>query len=222
MKAASKIIFLLLLIAAVSCNVNDLVSDLTSSKITAKEKLGDVMNFAKTDFAADAQLAAIYGREISTQGEIDLLNSQSLSAFVYVVQSDSLQANEFYSPIFKARPVKSPISPASMLSFIKDSTAKNLISSIFGTLATVHIDPSAIYEDSPETLSRLLNRNDVETFRVVNPTSKIDMFLLPAKSLDSLRAINSADWVVNFYSDTSSLVLWINSSNFDIINLFDL
>jgi hypothetical protein len=67
--------------------------------------LGEVLTKAKTDFSADAQLAAIYGREVSTTGEIDLANTSSVSAFVYVMQSDQLQINEFYVPVFGAGPL---------------------------------------------------------------------------------------------------------------------
>jgi hypothetical protein len=74
--------------------------DLIDSKITAKEKLNEVILKAQTDFAADAQLSAIYGREVGTTGEIDLANTSSVSGFVYVVQSDQLQSNEFYIPVF--------------------------------------------------------------------------------------------------------------------------
>jgi len=68
--------YLLTLIALVvfisfSCNINDLVSEVANGKITAKEKLGEVINKAKSDFASDSKLAVIYGRDVSTSGEID-------------------------------------------------------------------------------------------------------------------------------------------------------
>ena len=36
------------------------------------------------------------------------------------------------------------------------------------------------------------------------------MFLIPSKSIDTTSVTNSADWIVNFYSDTSSFVLWLH------------
>ncbi len=207
----------------ISCDeVENLLNDTADGKITAKESLDEVITVARTDFSADAMLAAIYGREVSTDGEIDLLNTDSFNAFVYAVQSEALQTNEFYVPVFGAGPVRSPINFDTMLSFVKDTTAQNVMGTLFSTLSTISIDPTANYRDSPEALSILLQRIDVTTFRTANPTSNIDMFLVPSKSIDSTSVVNSADWIVNFYGDTISLVLWINSSSGEVINLADL
>jgi hypothetical protein len=222
MKKYSVVIILFSMFVILSCDVENIINDLQDGKITAKEKINEVMNEAKSGFATDAQLASIYGREVSASGEIDLLNTNSFNAFVYVVQSNSLQTNEFYVPVFGSGPVKSPINFETMLSFVKDSSAKNIMEMVFGTLAGVAIDPSANYGDSPEVLNLLLPRGDVNTFRTANPDSKIDMFLVPGKSIDSTAVINSADWIVNFYSQTSSLVLWLNSESGEIKNLSDL
>ncbi len=222
MKKYQLIIILLIVFTSVSCDIENIINDLQDGKITAKEKLEDVMTKAKSDFSQDALLASIYGREVSTSGEIDLLNTDSFNAFVYVVQSNSLQSNEFYVPVFGSGPIKSPINFEMMLSFIKDSSAKNIMGTVLGTLAGVAIDPSSNYSDSPEVLNLLLPRGDVNTFRTANPDSKIDMFLVPGKSIDSTSVINSADWIVNFYSNNNSLVLWINSESGEVKNLSDL
>ena len=90
------------------------------------------------------------------------------------------------------------------------------------TLSTLSIDPAANYSDSPEALAILLPRIDVTNFRTSNPTSNIDMFLIPSKSIDSTSIVNSADWIVNFYGDSTSLVLWINSTSGEVKNLAEL
>jgi len=210
-------------VLVLSCDeVENLLNDAEDSKITAKERLDEVLTTARTDFSADAMLASIYGREVSTDGEIDLLQTNPPNAFVYAVQSNTLQSNEFYVPVFGAGPVRSPIDFNTMLSFIKDTTAKNIMDNLFGSLSTVSIDPLANYSDSPQTLSILLPRNDVTTFRTINPTSMIDMFLVPSKSIDSTSVVNSADWIVNFYGGNTSLVLWINSTSGEVKNLANL
>ena len=207
------IVFILL-----SCNVDELLNEIAVEKITAKEKIGAVINTAKSNFASDVELSAIYGREVDTEGKIDLLNTSSVSVFVYVVQSDSVasanppEANQFYVPVIGSNPVKSPVNFNTMLSFIKNNTAKNIMETVFGTLATVSISASAVYDDSPQVLNQMLSRSDVTSFRSANLESKIDMFLLPGKSLDT-NFTNTADWVVNFYSETSSLVLWLHPGN---------
>lgn len=127
------------------------------SKITAKEKVDDVLQKARTDFSLDAKLSAIYGREVDLDGEIDLLNTSSFNAFVYVVQSNTLQRNEFYVPVFGAGAIKSPINFITMLSFVKDTAAGNILGKVFSQLATIAIDPSANYKDSPATIDTALN-----------------------------------------------------------------
>ncbi|MBK7500531.1 MAG: hypothetical protein IPI19_15955 [Ignavibacteriales bacterium] len=87
-------------------------------------------------------------------GKIDLLETDN--AFVYVVQSNNLQSNEFYVPVFAAGPVKSPINFSTMLSFIKDTTAGNILGNVFNRLATLAIDPNANYKDSPATIDTAL------------------------------------------------------------------
>ena len=192
-----------------ACNLDEIINDAENSSITAKTKLNDVMSTARSDFASDAQLSSIYGFNISTKGEVDLGKPDD-NAFVYVVQSNSTQTNEFYVPVFGAGPVKSPIDFNSMLSLVKDQNAKNILGDVFGGLSTVYIDPSVSYDDSPAIIEKMLSRNDVSDFRNSNTGSKIDMFLVPGKSIDTTSINNSADWLVNFYGDSTSLVLWIH------------
>jgi hypothetical protein len=183
------------------------------SDITAKEKVDDVLQKARLDFAADAKLSAIYGWNVDLLdlGKIDLL--QTDNAFVYVVQSNTLQSNEFYVPVFAAGPIRSPIKFTSMLSFIKDSTAGNILGKVFNRLSTLAIDPNASYRDSPATIDTALVHGG-NIFLSQNAGTKVDMFLLPSKSIDTTLALNnSADWIVNFYSSRKSLVLWINSNS---------
>ena len=185
-----------------------------NSEITAKQKLDDVLLKARLDFATDARLSAIYGWNVDLSGKIDLL--QTDNAFVYVVQSNTLQRNEFYVPVFAAGPIKSPINFTTMLSFIKDTTAGNFIGKAFNRLATLAIDSAANYNDSPATIETALV-NGGNAFLTQNTGVKIDMFLLPSKSLDTTLALNnSADWIVNFYSSSKSLVLWISGNTGDV------
>jgi len=206
----SQIIILALFIIFISaCNPEDLISEFGDSVITAKLKVGDVLNTAKKDFAGDAKLASIYGLNVSTKGEVDLIKPTE-NAFVYVVQSDSAQSNELYIPVYKNTPVKSPINFTDMLALIKDDGAKDILGEVFNSLSALHIEGSVSYDDSPEVIDKMIVRSDVSTFRVANSGSKIDMFLVPSKSIDTTGVTSTADWIVNFYGDTSSLVLWLH------------
>ena len=208
MKNLTVLLFLFLFLIT-ACNPEDLISEFGDSIITSKSKVGEVLNTAKSNFARDAKLAAIYGLNVNTKGQVDLLKPTD-NAFVYVVQSDSAQANEFYMPVYKSYPVKSPVNFNTMLTFVKDAQAQNILGSVFGKLAEVNISTSASYDDSPQVIEKILARGDVTTFRSANPGGKIDMFLVPSKSIDTTSITNTADWIVNFYGDTSSLVLWLH------------
>ena len=202
-------LFVLIIFFISACNPEDLISEFGDSVITAKSKVGEVLNTAKTDFAGDAQLAAIYGFNVNNDGQVDL-QKPTENAFIYSVQSDTIQSNEFYVPVYKSSPIRSPINFNGMLSFIKNAQAKNVLELVFGKLSTIHIDPLANYGDSPEVLNKMFSRSDVKTFRTANPNAKTDMFLIPSKSIDSTSVSNTADWIVNFYGDSSSLVLWLH------------
>ncbi|MCG6913745.1 hypothetical protein LJE86_07485 [bacterium BMS3Abin03] len=220
MKNHALIIVFLLVLVSRSCNVNDLVSEVANGKITAKEKLGEVIKKAKSDFAGDSRLAVIYGRNVSTSGEIDLLGDDLTSNFYYMVQSDSVaavnpsEANQFYIPVYKSDPIRSPLNINDILSLIKNQNAKDIIGGAFGIIGTVGISTSASYSDSPAALNNVLETNEVKSFRASNVASQIDMYLFPSKSVnDNLGTANSADWIVNFYSSSSSLVYWVKSGS---------
>jgi hypothetical protein len=207
MKNQTLLLFLFLILIT-ACNPEDLISEFGDSIITSKSKVGEVLNTAKSNFARDSKLAAIYGFNVNTKGQVDLLKPTD-NAFVYVVQSDSAQSNEFYVPVYNSYPVKSPINFNTMLTFIKNAQAQNILGSVFGKLAEVNINTLS-YDDSPQVIEEMLARGDVSTFRAANPGGKIDMFLIPSKSLDTLSMRDEADWIVNFYGETSSLVLWLH------------
>ena len=185
--------------------------------ITAKQKVDEVLQKARLDFATDAKLSAIYGWNVDENGNVDLLKTDN--AYVYIVQSNQLQENAFYVPVFAAGPIESPINFTTMLSFVKDSTASDILDRVFGRLSTLAIDPNANYKDSPATIDTALTHGGT-SFITQNIGTQIDMFLLPSKSIDTtLTENNTAVWIVNFFSDTKSLELWIRSDNGQVIPL---
>ena len=199
----------LLMFFLLGCKTDEIVNELINSEITAKSEVTEVIITARSNFTNDANLTAIYGLNVNSNGKIDLLKPTE-NAFIYVVQSDSDQANEFYVPVFNSSPVKSPVNFNDMLSLVKDNQAKNILGFVFGKLSTIHIDPSVNYADSPEVLNKMFARSEVASFRTLNPDAKTDMFLIPSKSIDTISVSNTADWIVNFYDDNTSLVLWLH------------
>ena len=199
----------LLMFFLLGCKTDEIVNELINSEITAKSEVTEVISTARSNFTNDANLTAIYGLNVNSNGKIDLLKPTE-NAFIYVVQSDSDQANEFYVPVFNSSPVKSPVNFNDMLSLVKDNQAKNILGFVFGKLSTIHIDPSVNYADGPEVLNKMFARSEVASFRTLNPDAKTDMFLIPSKSIDTISVSNTADWIVNFYDDNTSLVLWLH------------
>ena len=186
-------------------------------KITAKEKTDDVLSRARFNFASDAKLAAIYGWNVDLSGKVDLLKTDN--AFVYVVQSNSLGSNDFWIYQFAGLPIRSSINFKTMLTLVKDSIAAQILGKVLNRLSKLAIDPSANYQDSPAIIDTALS-NGGKTFLSQNSGVKIDMFLLPSKSIDTTLVVNnSADWIVNFYTNNKSLVLWINSNSGNITKL---
>ncbi len=209
---------IIFLFTVTSCNVEDLIGELGSSKITAKEKVGEVINKAKAELSPDAKLSGIYGREVSTDGTINLLDTQSLSMFFYAAQSDSVQQNKIYIPVYKSTPIESPIDLQTTLDLIKDENVKNYMSLILGKISTLSIDPGVNYDNSDAVLTTMFNNSAVNDFRTINPETKIDMYLVPSKSIDSTFS-NSADWIVNFYTESESLVMWLHSATGNVQQL---
>ncbi|MBN1639063.1 MAG: hypothetical protein JW866_08850 [Ignavibacteriales bacterium] len=213
-----KILFLIVLSFAIFVSCDD--ENILQSLFTAKENVNPVLS-AAASWSSDAKLAGIYGWNISTDGKVNLL-SPTTNAFVYIVQSDSKGSNEFYVPVYAAGPVKSPINFTTMLGYIQDPTAKGILSTIFGALATTNINSSATYHDSPAVLTTMLARSDVSTFRSSHSGSKIDMFLLPSAAISIPGVIGNssyADWIVHFYTDSNSLVLYYNRQFGTIIKI---
>lgn len=208
-----KVVLLLLSLIFISCEEEITPPiDYPDAKVTAKKNIDAVVAAARNGYSADAELAGIYGREVSPSGEVDLVNTQSLNAFVYIMQSDAVGENDFFIPVYGANPVRSPINFNNMLSYIKDSTAKTTVNGALSFLATINIDTNSVYDDSPAVLNTLFAINEVAEFRSAHPDTKIDMFLFPSKAIDPVNGFDhSADWVVNFYSAAESLVLWLNS-----------
>ena len=184
-----KLIILLLALTVVSCDPEEVVNSLDdvgiASSVTAKQSADDVLLEARTDYSSDAQLAGIYGWNVNRNGKVDLLSTSS--AFVYIVQSDIKQENEFYVPVYLAGPVKSPVNFSTMLSFVNDENAKEKMNGVFGLLAQQGIDPSANYLDSPTALDEVFSISEVNTFYNANPNAKIDMFLVPSKTIDIIK-----------------------------------
>ena len=85
------------------------------------------------------------------------------------------------------------------------------MSLILGKISTLSIDPAVNYANSDAALQTMFNNSAVNDFRTINPETKIDMYLVPSKSIDSTFS-NSADWIVNFYTTSESLVMWLHTA----------
>ncbi|GJQ62187.1 MAG: hypothetical protein SCALA702_12400 [Melioribacteraceae bacterium] len=186
------------------------LNDILGTNITAKEKVADVKIEARANFASDAQLTGIFGRNVSSDGKVNLVDFSSVKGFIYMMQSESLEENEFYMPVIASDPVKLPFNLNDLLSFVQDLETKERLGGVFGLLSTVAISESASYPDSDEAMVKFLNGGG-QAYLSANSGAKIDLFLVPSKSITINGIENSADWICNFYGGSTSLTLWLNS-----------
>lgn len=192
-----------------SCSEDNSIENLLGTTITAKTKISEVQTSAKANFASDAKISAIYGRNVGKEGTVNLLNIDSLTAFVYVVNSASKEQTKVYFPVPVYGVMESPVGLDDMLSLISDASARNTVSGMLGAVANVSFEDAALAasDDSPAAISKVLAKNDAKTFMSGNSGVKIDVLLIPSVSLTSS---SSADWIINLYTPTSSKVFWIH------------
>lgn len=193
-----------------SCNEDNPV-EIIDSTITALEELDDVLGKARSDYSVDAKLAVIYGRNVSREGEVDLLKPTE-SAFIYGVQSDQKSGNEFYIPVYGAGPVKSPLNFTTIIGAVKDTNAKDILGKAFEQLSKVSVEEVIIKTDSKDALNTGAN-NGGNGFISTNSGTKIDMILLPGISIDDQYASIKVVWVIHYFNDSRSLVLLIDATN---------
>lgn len=204
------LIALLLILPALSAGCNEDGSPAIKTNITALESLTSVLSKAIADYSSDSKLISIYGRSVATDGTIDLSKPLS-NIFLYAVQSETKKAVEFYVPVFAAGPVRSPLNLNDLTSIIKDTTAKNTILKGFQYLSGVTIDPKDILRDSPYAVDKAAKSTVGAQHLVQNPNARIDMYLVPSVKIDWTGVSNSADWIVTFSGDPTSLTQLVNS-----------
>lgn len=205
------IMFLMLVVFFAGCDdENNPVNDIFDTSITAKEKVSTVKIKARADFASDAQMSGIIGRNINSSGKVDLADFSSVKGFIYMMQSESKNENEFYIPVLIGDPVKLPFNLNDILSLVQDAQTRERLEGVFGLLSSVAISENASYLDSDAAMVRILAAGG-QGYLNANSGAKIDLFLVPSKTITLNGIENSADWICNFYGGSSSLTLWLNS-----------
>lgn len=194
------------------------VDELLIINITAKDKVEDVLNKAKNDIAQDVKLALIYGRNVNQSGEINLLDFSSTNAFIYGVNSASLSLTEIYMPVYGSSPIKSPISLTSVLELIKDENSRTIIEKAFELISTISIENYGNIPDSDIAVRKGLDAGGAN-FISNNSNVKIDIFIMPSKSISDDGLENTSDWVIHFYNDSNSVLYWYRTSNNSVIEL---
>ncbi|MCF8240918.1 MAG: hypothetical protein K9J16_05990 [Melioribacteraceae bacterium] len=207
-----KLSLLFIILLFVSCSEeNNPVRDIIDSQITATERIDEVKAEAVSSFASDAKLAGIYGVNVDDNGEIDLSVLSPLNTFVYIFRSELKGEIEFYVPVFGAGPEKFPISLSEMIGLINDSDVKDKVGIILDALSTVSISSSATIYDSDWAMNEIMSDARATTFLGSNSTAKVDMFLVPSKSIEESTFTDGADWIVHLYTSSASKVFWINT-----------
>ncbi|HEX3073025.1 MAG TPA: hypothetical protein VHP30_05385 [Ignavibacteriales bacterium] len=210
-----KLFYILIAISAVfffSCSDDDNpIGEILGTTITAKSKIADVQTTAKTGFASDAKISAIYGRNVGKNGTVDFLSLDStVTGFVYIVNSSSKADTKAYIPLPIIGVVESPVSIGTMLSYINDATTKSALDGMLKGVASVSFEDAALTAcyDSPAAITKALTKDEVSAFMRAHQDAKIDVLLVPSLSLTSG---STADWIVHLYAGSLSKVVWIHT-----------
>lgn len=169
-----------------SCDSTNIISDIISNEVTAKDRLESANSQAESSYPG-AQLVLVMGRNVNTAGKTDitgltaLLSPDQIGAWLYVYKVPGDTSLRVYTP----NPVPGARDCINLTSFftintlvnlVPDTLARNLIS---GTLNLVNQSPIYI-----RTQSNVLIDSDVSLgyANTTNPIIKFGSSFLPSQS----------------------------------------
>lgn len=123
-----------------SCNSENVITQIFSNEITAKDRLDSANAQSKRDYGDTTDMVMIYGRNVTVEGKTDLTaltiltsgNLDSIGTWVYVYKSGSTSSFRLYAP----DPIPGQtdcvnltqfFNPLDLLSLISDTSAANII-----------------------------------------------------------------------------------------------
>ena len=170
----------LITISLYSCNSENILTQIFSNEITAKERLDSANAQAKREYGDSTDLVMIYGRNVNTEGKaemsaIDILingDLDSVGTWVYAYKSGSNNSFRLYSP----DPVPGQtdcinltqfFNPLDLLSLIADTSAANIIEGALELVINSNLKittPPALLIDSDAALNLANTENQIIKF----------------------------------------------------------
>lgn len=170
----------LITISLYSCNSENILTQIFSNEITAKERLDSANAQAKREYGDSTDLVMIYGRNVNTEGKaemsaIDILingDLDSVGTWVYAYKSGSNNSFRLYSP----DPVPGQtdcinltqfFNPLDLLNLIADTSAANIIEGALELVINSNLKittPPALLIDSDAALNLANTENQIIKF----------------------------------------------------------
>lgn len=167
-------------ISLYACNSENIITQIFSNEITAKERLDSANAQAKREYGDSTDLVMIYGRNVNTEGKaemsaIDILingNLDSVGTWVYAFKSGSNNSFRLYSP----DPIPGQtdcinltqfFNPLDLLNLIADTSAANIIEGALELVINSNLKittPPALLIDSDAALSLANNETQIIKF----------------------------------------------------------
>jgi hypothetical protein len=238
-KLAYLVIILLVSSVFYSCseNVTNVINDIISNKITVKDRLDSAFAQASRKYSPSVKLVLIFGKNVifegTDAGKTDitglsaLSNPDTIGAWLYIFKKPGSDTLAVYTPnptpgARDCIELTSIFNFNTILSLIADTSAKNIVSGCWSTLATntnffistssseiVNSDVSLGYSNTANPVIKFnssfiptSSTNNGQSFFASGTNKTVNMFLIPA--LGTLKLPDFVTSLINFPSD-----LWI-------------
>lgn len=191
-------------------DVSTIINEVTTTKVTAKERLDSANAQAKREYGVSTALVLVYGKNVNADGTttlspINAINDPStIGAWLYVFRVPGDTSLRIYTP--NPLPTASDcieltafFNPTQLVGLIQDTSARNIVSGALDIIIAADLNlstPSPVLIDSDVSLSLAASTNPVikfdnnfvpdtsslngNAFFAAGTSKEINMILIPA------------------------------------------
>lgn len=191
-------------------DISTIINDVTTTKVTAKERLDSATAQAIRDYGVSTSLVLIYGKNVNSDGTttlspINAINDPStIGAWLYVFRVPGDTSLRIYTPnplptTTDCIELTAFFNPTQLVGLIQDTSARNIVSGALDVIIAANISltiPSPVLIDSDNSLNLAASTNPVikfdnnfvpdtsslngNAFFSAGTSKEINMFLIPA------------------------------------------
>ncbi|MEO6691440.1 MAG: hypothetical protein ABIO44_03790, partial [Saprospiraceae bacterium] len=134
-----------------SCGVNEVINNVITNEVTAKDRLDAANTQAINDYGANTKLVLIFGKNVKANGKTEIAplqtatNPDSIGAWLYLYRAPGDTSLKIYTP--NPLPTASNcieltafFSSNTLLGLIQDTSAKNIIAGALSLLITSNVN----------------------------------------------------------------------------------